>query len=197
MFLKYLLILLKKTYIINIFHCCLNDEKLIYLYMSKIKFSIFIILFIGFTANSFSQYKSANGNPINESTNYILGFINPKNFSMRHSFQVSLLSSRYGTISVTSYINTLSYKFSDKLYMSADVELSYSPYVSSSFGKSYSKLLQDDFSGIRLSRLNLDYKISDNSYIKFEFRNLRNYYFDPYYYNNIGTYDNYLFENRP
>lgn len=164
--------------------------------MKNIKIISLIIILI-LAVDTFSQYKSPNGNPINENTNYILGFINPKNFSMRHSFGISVLSSKYGTISVTSYINTLNYKISDKLFLSADVELSYSPYASSAFGKSYAKLLQDDFTGVRLSRLYMDYKISDNSYIKFEFRNLKNYYFDPYYYNNYGIYDNHLYENLP
>ncbi|MCX7834324.1 MAG: hypothetical protein N2490_08965 [Ignavibacteria bacterium] len=165
--------------------------------MKKIKLILLIFSVLIFIGNSYPQYKTPYGNPLNENTNYILGFINPKNFSMKHSFGVSILSSRYGTISLTSYINTLSYKISDKLFMSADVELSYSPYVSSAFGKSYSKLLQDEFTGIRLSRLNLDYKISDNSYIKFEFRNLKNYYFDPYYYNNYGIYDNRFYDTQP
>ncbi len=165
--------------------------------MKNYKIILITVLTLFIFVNSYSQYKSSNGNPLNENTNYILGFINPKNFSMKHSFGISVLSSRYGTISVTSYINTLSYKISNRLFMSADIELSYSPYASSSFGKSYSKVLQDEFTGINLSRLNIDYKISENSFLKFEFRNLKNYYFDPYLYNHNDIYDNYFFENRP
>lgn len=162
---------------------------------SKLILFISLLLFLG--GKAIPQYKSPDGNLLNENTNYILGFINPKNFSMKHSFNISVFSSRYGTISVTSYINTLSYKISDKLFMSADVELSYSPYATSIYGKNYSKTLQDDFTGIRLSRLYMDYKISDNSFIKLEFRNLKNYYFDPYYYNYYGNHDNYFYNNIP
>jgi hypothetical protein len=160
-----------------------------------------LILFIIFTAfisihtDSFAQYKSGKDNPVNNNTNLILGFINPANFSMRHSFQVSYLGSRYGNISVTSYINSLSYRISDKLNVSADIALSYSPYASSVFGKTYASQLQKDFSGISLSRLSLDYKISSDAFLKLEYRNINNPYFDPYYNNNYFMHNNRFYDD--
>jgi len=82
----------------------------------------------------------------------------------------------------------MEYRFSDKLNVSADVKLQYSPYASSSFGKDYSNQLQNDLNGLTLSRLSLDYKISDNSSFRFEFRKLDgtdyyNGYGNPYYNN--------------
>jgi len=158
-------------------------------------FYIIIISFLTFSVvgSTFSQYRTGKDNILNKNTNLILGFINPANFTMKHSFQVSFLGSMYGNISLTSYINTLSYKFSDKLNISADISLQYSPYASSSFGSEYSKRLQNDFSGISLSRLSLDYKISDDASLKFEYRNINNPFYDPYY-NNNNFYNNSIYD---
>lgn len=156
---------------------------------------IIIAIIISINTDSFAQYKIGKDNSLNKNTNLILGFINPANFSMHHSFQVSYLGSKYGSISVTSYINSLNYKVSDKFNISADIALQYSPYATSSFGKDYASRMQKDFSGISLSRLTVDYKISNDASFKLEYRNINNPYYDPYYNNNYfmnnnGYYDN-------
>lgn len=146
------------------------------------KRTIAIILCIFAFSGAFSQFKK-NDKPINKSTNnMILGIFNPKNFTMTHSFQVSMLSSKYGNISLTSYVNSMNYKLNDKLSVSADVKLQYSPFTSSMFGSQYAKTLQNDLTGLTLSRLSLDYKLSETSFIKLEFRNLN----DGSYYNNFN-----------
>jgi hypothetical protein len=157
--------------------------------MKKPVFVILIVIFTVFQVNA--QFKNpTDGKPINRSTNnLILGIFNPKNFSMHHSFQASMMSSRYGNVSLTSYVNTMNYKFNDRLNISADVKLQYSPYVSSSMGPAYAKNLQNDLNGLSLSRLSVDYKVSDNSYIKLEFRNMDGIY-------NNGYYDDYFFNRR-
>jgi len=147
---------------------------------------IVILSLLVIISNAEAQFKKPDeGRKINKSTNnLILGIFNPKNFSMTHSFEVSMMSSRFGNISVTSYINSMNYKFSDRLNVSADVKLQYAPYVSSSFGKNYANSLQNDLNGLSLSRLSLDYKISDNANVRFEFRK-----FDEMnYYNNYSGY---------
>jgi hypothetical protein len=153
------------------------------------KIIIVILCFIAFSG-AYPQFKNnANRDELNKSTNnLILGIFNPKNFSMTHSLQVSMLSSKYGNMSLTSYMNSMNYKFSEKLSVSADVKLQYSPYANSPFGNQFSKSLQNDMSGLFLSRLSLDYKLSDNSFLKLEFRNLN----DGTYYNgmyNPGFYN--------
>lgn len=153
--------------------------------MKKLLVILSLLLII---SNAEAQFKRPDeGRKINKSTNnLILGIFNPKNFSMTHSFEVSMMSSRFGNISVTSYLNSMNYKFSDRLNVSADVRLQYAPYVSSSFGKSYANSLQNDLNGLSLSRLSLDYKISDNANVRFEFRKFdemnyyNNYYGSPY-----------------
>lgn len=144
------------------------------------KLLIISLCFLTFSS-AFSQYKK-NDNKLNKSTNnLILGIFNPKNFSMKQSFQVSMLSSKYGSTSLTSFVNSMNYKFSDKLSVSADVKLQYSPYSSSIFGSQFAKNMQNDMSGIFLSRVSMDYKLSENSFIKFEYRNLN----DGSYYNGM------------
>ncbi len=146
------------------------------------KRTIAIILCIFAFSGAYSQFKK-NDKPINKSTNnMILGIFNSKNFTMTHSFQVSMLSSKYGNISLTSYVNSMNYKLNDKLSVSADVKLQYSPFTSSMFGSQYAKTLQNDLTGLTLSRLSLDYKLSETSFIKLEFRNLN----DGSYYNNFN-----------
>ena len=157
----------------------------------KIKYILVIVLSLIIVNSGYSQFKPGDKkpNPLNRSTNnLILGIFNPKNFSMSHSFNVSMLNSQSGNISLTSYTNSMNYKFSDRLSVSADVSMQYSPFASSVYGTGYSNQLQKDFSGVFLSRASVDYKISDNSYLKFEYRNIQN---DPYgYYNPFNRYDN-------
>jgi hypothetical protein len=106
-----------------------------------------------------------------------------------------MLNSKYGYVSVTSYINSMNYKISDNISVSADVKLQYSPYVSSSYGNDYAERLKKDLSGLSLSRLSFDYRISDDAYLKLEYRNIygSNYYDD--YYNPFSRYDDLHFSN--
>ena len=148
------------------------------------KHFLIVVLSLVIINTGFSQFKpvETKKNPYTSSTgNLILGLFNPKNFSMSHSFNVSMLSTSYGNVSLTSYTNSMNYKFNDKRSVSADVSMQYSPFASSVYGTGYANQMQKDFSGLFLSRASVDYKISDNSYLKFEYRNTRN---DPYgYYN--------------
>jgi hypothetical protein len=144
---------------------------------------------------SFAQYKLGdNTNPSsykpydNSSSNLILGFINPNNFTMNHSFSVSTMASPYGNISLTSYINTMNYRISNKLNVSADVKFQYSPYASSNLGQNYTNSLQNNLNGVFLSRASLNYRISDYSSINFEYRRIDesdyyNNFYNPFYSN--------------
>ncbi len=159
--------------------------------MKKIFFLIISLLIL--SSYSQAQYKSGN-EKLNSNTNdMILGIFNSKNFSMSHSFHVSMLSSQFGTYSVTSYVNSMSYKFSDKLNVSADISLNYSPYASSVYGKQFAQGIQNDLTGLTLSRLNLNYKISDNASFVFEYRNYKNEFYNPFYngYNGYYGYNGY------
>ena len=70
----------------------------------KIKLLTIVILTFIF-ANANAQYTNDDWNKkdINVSTNnLILGIFNPNNFSMNHSFNVSMINTSYGNVSVTS-----------------------------------------------------------------------------------------------
>lgn len=165
--------------------------------MKKITTAILLIfIFSSISSAQYKGYDDKNPKYKTNSNNLLFGFINPNNFSMNHSFNVSMITTGTGNVSVTSYINSMNYRISDKLNISADVKFQYSPYASSIYGKGASNSLQNDLSGISLSRASLNYKISENSFINVEFRqydqsdyfnNFNNHYYNPFI-NNRGYY---------
>jgi hypothetical protein len=160
------------------------------------KYIIILLLIINFPL--LAQYKDISDKEYNlnrTTNNLILGIFNPKNFTMNHSFQVSMISSRYGNMSLTSYLNTMTYKFSDRISVSADVRLQYSPYANSNLGNDFSKRLQNDLNGISLSRFSFDYKISDAASISFQYRKFDDYLFYDYYNNPYSRFGG-LFDDK-
>lgn len=163
-----------------------------------------IIIFLAailITSNlSFAQYKGYDDkgpSSYNKSTgNLLFGFINPKNFTMNHSFNVSMVNSNYGSVSLTSYLNSMNYRVTDRFNISADVKVQYSPFASSSLGSAASTALQKNLSGVFLSRASLNYRISDNSFINFEYRQIdesdyfnNNNYYNPFYPNSGNNFN--------
>ena len=141
------------------------------------KFILILICFSFLSVTLNAQYKEPN---LNNRDKYLFGIFNPSNFTMQHSFQVNYITTSYGSASLTSYINSMNYKISDKLNISADITMQYSPFVNSSLGKDFSNKMQNDLSGIYLSRLSLDYKISENTYLNFQFRRINDGMFYDY-----------------
>lgn len=111
------------------------------------------------------------------SNNMLLGFINPDNFKMFHSYNLSFTSFGGNSIALGVYTNSMFYQISDPLSMQVDVSIMYSPY--SSFGKEFQK----DLSGIYISRAALNWRPTDNLFINIEYRNLpMTYgYYSPFY----------------
>ena len=154
---------------------------------------IVFILAVVFTSNfSFAQYKGYDDKGPSSydksSSNLLFGFINTKNFTMNHSFNVSMVNSTYGNVSLTSYINSMNYQVNDRFNISADVKVQYSPFASSNAGVSSATALQNNLSGVFLSRASLNYRISDNSFINVEYRQIDesdyfNNYYNPFYSN--------------
>jgi hypothetical protein len=160
------------------------------------KSKILIVIFLISISAGYldAQFKGPDEKYKNES---FLGLFNSKNFTMQHSFEVSFMNTGYGNVSLTSYVNRMNYKISDKMNISADVRLQYSPYVSSSFGKQFAGQIQNDLTGLYLSRLAFDYKLSDNAYFKFEFNNLNGTDMYNNYYNPFSRYNDSRFVNWP
>lgn len=141
----------------------------------------FFILLAVLTVSTNAQFKDPvfetekpKDGIFDNSSNSILGFINPDNFSMRHSVNLSYSTfGSYGT-SLATYTNSMMYKFSDRMNVQLDASFVTSPY--SSFGKEF----QNSIQGIYISRAAFNYRPWDDFSISFQYRSLPNYYFDPY-----------------
>jgi len=154
--------------------------------MKKLSLSALIIVLL--TGYSFSQFKdipSETKTKLKSGSGLILGFINPKNFSINHSFNMSFISGGNESVSLTSYTATLSYKILKNMMISADVTMQYSPYASlGSNNPAANKDFQNSFNGISLSRVSLSYKPAKNMYINIDYVNLKNpNLYNNYYYN--------------
>ena len=150
------------------------------------KFVVIIALSFVFIQSSFSQYRDV---PYETKTklktnNLIFGFINPKNFSITHSINLSYLTFGNNSVSLTSYTGSLNYKILNNLSVGADVTMQYSPFASIGNASSQvNKDFQNSLSGIYLSRVSLNYKPAKNVFINIQYLNNKNnygYYNNPY-----------------
>jgi len=152
--------------------------------MKKISILVFALLLTN--TISYSQFKDIPLETKNKlkSNNLILGFINPDNFSISHSFNMSFGSMGSSSVSLASYTATLAYKLNKDMNLSADVTMQYSPFASlGSSNASLNKDFQNSFNGINLSRVSFDWKISKNAFLSFNYVNNKNNYLlgNPYY----------------
>jgi hypothetical protein len=141
---------------------------------------LFIFLVTGLT---FGQFRDELNKPIdlkagitnNSPSSLFLDFINPQNFSMNHSFSLSYSAFSGGGMALGMYTNSLKYKFNDQLNIEADVSILNSPY--NSFGKEFT----DQINGVYLSRLEMNYKPSDNFKVVLQYSQMPMSYYSPYY----------------
>jgi hypothetical protein len=154
---------------------------------------IFVLnLFV--TTPSYSQFKEIpkeTKSKIKSGNGLIFGFINPKNFSINHSFNLSYATFGNSSVSLASYTATLSYQVLKNLKLSADVTMQYSPYASLGSNNSVlNKDFQNSFNGINLSKVSLQYKPAENMFINIDYINNSNsYLYDNYYYNHFWDYN--------
>jgi hypothetical protein len=150
--------------------------------------SSFVILSVVLLSNlSFAQFKEIPYETKTKlkSNNLIFGFINPKNFSLTHSINISYVTSGNASASVTSYTGTLAYRILDNLRLSADVTMQYSPFATlGSSNPLLNKEFQNSLNGVYLSRVSLDYSPFKNMFINIQYFNNKNNYFwfDDYYF---------------
>jgi len=146
--------------------------------------NIFILIFVFAFFNLNAQFKDQdtkldikggilNGTPGTS----LFGFINPNNFSMKHSIGLSYSTFGGNAISMGVYTNSMEYKFSDKFNIQVDASLVNSPY--STFGDNFAKQIN----GIYLSKAQLNYQPTEDVNIMFRFSQL------PY----TTSYDSYGF----
>jgi hypothetical protein len=153
----------------------------------------FLIVILALASNlSFAQFKevpSKTKSQLKENNSLILGFINPKNFSISHSFNMSYGSYGNTQVSMASYTATLSYLVRDNMRLSADVSMQYSPYASIGSNAANNRAFQNSLSGINLSRVSFDYKPFKDMSISINYYNMKNS--NNWMYNNYGFYNSF------
>lgn len=95
--------------------------------------------------------------------NFLSGIFDPAHFSMHQSVSMSYVSSGFGSMGLSMFTNTFAYRPSSDLYISADVSAVYSPF--STFGSAF----QNQMNGIYLTNAQLDWKLSDNTFLRVEY----------------------------
>jgi hypothetical protein len=148
------------------------------------------IIFLVFTVIARAQYRDELNRSVdvksgilnNSSSGSLLSFINPDNFSMNHSFEMSYSAFGGGGMALGVYTNSMSFKFNDQLKLETDLSLVNSPY--NSFGKDFSK----NINGVYLSRAQLTYKPLDNMSIMVQYRQLPGGYYSPFGYTGYSSF---------
>ena len=146
-----------------------------------------LVLAVSFSYSQFKEIPKETKTKL-KSSNLILGFINPKNFSLTHSVNMSYGSYGNASVGLASYTATLSYKVLKNMNVSADVTMQYSPYASISSDPLVNKDFQNSLNGINLSRVSLNYRPFKNMFITVDYVNLKN---NPYGYYNNSFYNSY------
>lgn len=106
-----------------------------------------------------------------------LGFLNLDNLEMSHSLSVNYMSMGPQNVGMTMYTNSLRYRISEPLSVSADVSMMFTP-----FG-TISRQARDDMSGIFLRRASIDYRPSKNFQMSLQYNRYPYSYYNPYYMN--------------
>lgn len=151
--------------------------------MRKITFIIALIAIISnITFAQFKEIPYETKTKLKSSSGLILGFINPKNFSISQSVNMSFISSGNANVSLASYTATLSYNILKNMKINADVTLQYSPFASIGGTTAANKDFQNSFNGINLSRVSLDWRPMKNMYVSINYINNKN----GYWYNDLN-----------
>ncbi len=154
--------------------------------------AVIIALFTGLSFSQFKEIPSETRTKLkSNSGGLILGFINPKNFSISHSFNMSVMTGGNTSVSLASYTATMNYKILKNMNLSADVTMQYSPYASiGSNNPALNKDFQNSLNGINLSRVSLDYRPFKDMYISLNYYNLKGSYYgyDGYYFDRYNPY---------
>lgn len=133
-----------------------------------IRWTFFILLII--STVGYSQFKgddkpiSINDGISNSSpSNFLTDFIDFNKFNMSHTIGMSYSTFGGNGIAISTYTNSISYHFTSDLMIEADVSLVASPY--SSFGTEHQKSIN----GIYLSRAQISYSPTKNSFLSIQF----------------------------
>ncbi|MGE5410003.1 MAG: hypothetical protein ACM3MI_03510 [Clostridiales bacterium] len=147
--------------------------------MKKILFLLLVLSTVSFSQfRDQAETKSSlhDGMISNNTPSVILGFFNPDNFRMQHSYSLSYSAFGGNGLAMGVYTNSMIYKFNDKLNIQVDASLVHTPY--STFNRS----IQDQINGLYLSKAELNYRPSDNFMINVQYSHNPMGYYSPYGY---------------
>jgi len=147
--------------------------------------SLFILIFMVFCTytSSFAQLKKDTGNPnisgilSTPKSDFLLGFLDPSKIHMNHSFSMSYNSFAGQGMMLSSYLNTINFQLTDKLFLQTNLGLMSSPY--NTFGENFQLNDPQIFGGAKLK-----YQFNENSSIQFQVDYTPYYYYQP----SIGSY---------
>ncbi|MEI7812986.1 MAG: hypothetical protein WCJ01_11285 [Ignavibacteria bacterium] len=144
--------------------------------MKKILFILIIVssaVFGQFREQLNNQPGVHDGMISNNTPSMVLGFINPNNFQMHHSYSLSYSAFGGNGLAVGIYTNSMLYKFNNELNLQVDASLVHTPY--SSFGKG----TMDNINGIYVSRAELNYRPGKDFLINIQYNRLPYNYYPP------------------
>lgn len=153
----------------------------------QMKKIILLFLFLSLSA-SYAQFRDDLNKSVDVKSGMLnkggaaslLGLIGIEDFRMHHSFGLSYSAfGGGGGLALGTYTNSMFFQFSDKLNLQADISVLNSPY--SSFGKDFAKQIN----GVYLSRVQMNYKVSDNMSVNLQYRSSPFGYYNPYYSNGL------------
>ena len=144
--------------------------------------TIFVLIFAVMVGTGYSQYRQSGLSDEHISDGIInhtqgtalLGFLNTGNFEMHHSYDVSYSTFGSNSLALTTYTNSMFYKFSNKLDVQVDASVVYSPY--SSLGKNF----QNEINGVYLSNAAINYHPWKDVFITVQYRSLPVTYYSPF-----------------
>ena len=145
---------------------------------------LILIYFLISTVTLFCQYKetgiqttSVKDGITNNSPNYLFGFLNTNDFTMRHSFSMQYSSFGGNGLALGVYTNSMFYRLMDNMDVQLDVSLVHSPY--STFGEAFQK----DISGLYISNAAINYRPWKDVSVHLQYRTMPyGYgYYSPFY----------------
>ncbi|MCK9408948.1 MAG: hypothetical protein WCX28_01225 [Bacteriovoracaceae bacterium] len=110
-----------------------------------------------------------------QSTSEWFSLFNPNNFHMRHSYSASYSMGGGTGIALQRYTNTMLYQFLPNLEARVDLSLQQSPY------STFEYRLQNQFNKAFVSRVELNYRPTDNTVIRLQYREIPYSYFGSRY----------------
>ncbi len=151
---------------------------------------IFFMLFVFVLSVTNAQFRDElNNKPDirsgivkNNSYGSLFGFFNPNNFKMNHAFDLSYTTFGGAGLAMGVYTNSMFYQFTDNLNLQADISIVNSPY--NSFDKDFSKRVN----GVYLSKMQMNYKPTENMTIMFQYRNIPIGFYSPNYYGGYSPF---------